>query len=368
MAILRLITALATAIFLLASEQILAQSTMDPSSALLLNSSRPSPNRNETTESRLDSGRYTVRPRSERATERANDRLSDRVSEKAPARKPVESALKPAELQPVRPSVVPPVVEPVEAGPDTPSEATDITEVKSHPAEIAVKPMRILDISVAATYLYEDAQSGYSFRQATMASPAYQAFARVWFTPEFAVGGSYLSTFGGQVADRARAVGAARIETAYGFYMRKPFADSSLTFGLELIDSQFRVSSDTVSKLKTKSTGARLSLEGEFQSDSKAAWLVGFSVSPRLLHEEMSAGTDVRSGTAVNAYAIGASIERRWRFDDSNAMFIRVEHRIERDLFTGSVSLQDPIGGATPDGVSATIGTTLIQFGYNWGG
>ena len=70
----------------------------------------------------------------------------------------------------------------------------------------------------------------------------------------------------------------------------------------------------------------------------------------------------------MNAYAIGASLERLWRFDSSNALFIRLEHKIERDLFTGSATLADPIGGATPNGVAATVGTTLIQFGYNWGG
>ncbi|CAN5609006.1 hypothetical protein BH10BDE1_BH10BDE1_21480 [soil metagenome] len=354
-----------TSVLVFASARAFAQSSIDPSSALLLNSNNSSTNRPRASETRLDSGRYTVRPRADRTSDKTSDKASDKP---ANTKKPVETST---------------AAKPVEASPSTVSapsvETATMTESHEDPraleatSEGAVmvalpEATRLLDISIATAYLYEDSQSGYSFRQETMASPAYVATGRAWLSPEFAVGGTYLSTFGGQVADRAAAVTASRTETAFGIYLRKLFAQSHVTFGVELIDSQFRVSSDTVSKLKTKSGGVRLSLEGEFQTSLSSAWLIGFSASPRLQHEEITAATEARSGTGVNAYAVGASLERRWRFDSSNALFIRLEHKFERDLFTGPATLADPIGGATPDGVAASVGTTLIQFGYNWGG
>jgi hypothetical protein len=361
----------AVCFILLASTKSAAQSSIDPSSALLLNPAGSSSVRPRAGETRLDSGRYTIRPRV--------DKTSDRPADKTPPspRKPVEttSSKEPDPAPSATPSPQPTsaggTVNPGSAQPG--SAQTDEPQalaVEGSGAEVIPAPeaTRMLDISVATVYLYEDAQSSYSYRQETMASPAYSAAARAWLSPEFAVGGSYLATFGGQVADQTASVSASRTETAFGLYLRKLFASSHLTFGVELIDSQFRVSSDAVSKLKTKSSGVRLSMEGEFQSSASSAWLIGFSASPRLQHEEITAATEVRSGTGVNAYAVGASLERRWRFDNSNAMFIRLEHKFERDLFTGSATLADPIGGATPNGVAASVGTTLIQFGYNWGG
>jgi hypothetical protein len=366
----------AVCFILLASTKSAAQSSIDPSSALLLNPAGSSSVRPRAGETRLDSGRYTIRPRV--------DKTSDRPADKTPPspRKPVEttSSKEPDPAPSATPSPQPTsaggTVNPGSAQPGSAQPGSAQTDepqalaVEGSGAEVIPAPeaTRMLDISVATVYLYEDAQSSYSYRQETMASPAYSAAARAWLSPEFAVGGSYLATFGGQVADQTASVSASRTETAFGLYLRKLFASSHLTFGVELIDSQFRVSSDAVSKLKTKSSGVRLSMEGEFQSSASSAWLIGFSASPRLQHEEITAATEVRSGTGVNAYAVGASLERRWRFDNSNAMFIRLEHKFERDLFTGSATLADPIGGATPNGVAASVGTTLIQFGYNWGG
>lgn len=233
--------------------------------------------------------------------------------------------------------------------------------------ETKVLKDRLLEISIATAYLYENAESGYSFRQNTMAGPAYAAAAKVWFSPEFAIGGSYFSSLGGQVADGASAVSASRTDTAFGVYIKRIFSHSDLTFGIELLDTQFKISGDTVSKVNTKSNGVRVSIEGEFESSPSSSWVVGFSASPKIQHEESPAATNAQSGTAVNAYQVGASIERRWQFDATHAVFLRLEHRVERDLFTGSASQADPVGGATPSGVAATVGTTVIQFGYNWG-
>lgn len=336
-----------------------AQSTIDPSSALLLNAPSRSAGRSSekaTSETRNDSTRYTVRPRAagerpeKAATSTQATSQTTTVKTVTPAPTPAPVVLAPSEKGAVVVVMDPPLVEPA------------IVEVRD--PQPTVK--HILELSIATAYLYENAESNYSFRQATMGGPAYAASARAWLFSEFAVGGRLLSTLGGQVADRGQAKSAGRTEIVYGIYLRKNFAESNLIFAAEYVDSEFKVSSDVISKLKTRSSGVRVSIESEFQSQN-SSWSLGFSVMPKLQHEEIAAATDVRSGTSVNAYSVGASIARSWKFNNSNAVFVKFEHRLERDLFTGSATLPDPIGGATPNGVAATVGTTLIQFGYGWG-
>lgn len=361
--------------------------TVDPSSALLLNransdSSTRSRTSDPRSDSRLDSGRYTVRPRPETRTETRPETKSEarlapttrRTVEPAPTPGPVSEPV----YVPIKSSTSNtssnPSVNNEESSvllPSTSDGVVVLSGTESSDSTDSTTPTvlsnRLLEVSIATAYLYENAESGYSFRQATMAGPAYTAAAKVWFSPEFAIGGSYFSSLGGQVADGASAVSASRTDTVYGIYLKKPFSTSALTFGIEFLETQFKISGDAVSKLNTKSNGLRVSIEGEFQSGPRSSWAVGFSASPKIQHEESPAATNAQSGTAVNAYQVGASIQRRWQFDSAHAIFFKLEHRLERDLFTGSASRADPIGGATPTGVAATVGTTVIQFGYNWG-
>lgn len=247
--------------------------------------------------------------------------------------------------------------------------ATDKTAAK----EVAPSADDLIEASIATAYVYESSESGYSFRQWTMNSPAYVIRARAWLNPELGMGAKYLSTMGGQVGDRptattTSAVAASRTETAFGLFLKKVFDNSNAVFGIEMVDSQFKVASETVSKVKTKSSGIRLSVESEFANmHGDKSWRAGFSVTPKIEHEESTAAAYARSGTGVSAYAVGASLEHRWIFDRSNAFHIRLEHTIERDLFTGPAAASDPLTGATPNGVAVTTGTTLIQFGYSWG-
>lgn len=344
-----------------------AQSAIDPSSALLLNSGSGTTAKPRSAEPRLESGRYTVRPRAEKPVTRRQ------VVESAPS---VETPT-PTPAPVVLPATESGVVIVPESAPSAVEPSTKV-EAKPSPAQTMATEGRVesrshlLEVSIGTAYFYESSESSFSYRQSTMNGPAYVAGARVWLSPEFGIGGNYVSTLGGQVGDRptpttTSAVSASRTETAFGVYLKKSFGESNLTFGVEMVDSQFKVASDTVSKVKTKSGGIRVSLEGEFAKTPLSAWRMGFSVMPKLQHEEGAARTDVKSGSNVEAYAISAALERRWHLDDANALFIRAEHRLERDLFSGAATAPDPLNGTTPNGVAVTVGTTLIQFGYNWG-
>lgn len=347
------------AIFLLSSIS-WAQSAIDPSSALLLDGGSAGGSRTRANEPRLDSGRYTVRPRSQPATEKVP---AERI---APVKKPPTEVVQPTTNSPTPVSAAPVVLAPNEEGSVILDEASGSEEGAVNP--ITALGHRLIDLSVGTVYLYQASESSYSYRNSTIAAPAFSVAAKIWFSSQFAIGGRYLSTFGGHVPEPDSSNLAATIaETAYGVYLRNSFSNSNLTFGIEYQDSSLGLASETTSRVKTKSRGVRIAIEGEFQSTETSSWAIGFAANPKLQHEESAAATQVQSGTDVNAYSLEASIERRWKFDSNNALFVRLEHKVERDLFTGSASVADPIGGVTPNGVAVTIGKTLIQFGYNWG-
>lgn len=352
------------------SEVALAQTPIDPSSAFLLNGgSGSNSGRTRNTETGLDSGRYTVRPRP------SNERP---VNEKPP-RKNTEST--------PTPSATPSVVAPA---PNSKNEEVSSLSAQSPSAPQVLEPdsqghvvvsdgppasvfeekspsRRLLEISLGSIYFYRDSDAAYSLRRSTLAAPGYGVDAKVWLSPEFAIGGRHDSTLGGNITGSSGDLATNLSDTAFGVYLKRSFSKSNLIFGFEFVESNFDVSDSATDKLKSKSTGFRLAIEGEFAHSEKGAWVFGFSASPKLQHEEGATATHAQSGKGVSAYAVGASLERRWKFDDSNALFVRVQHRVERDLFTGAATVADPVGGATPDGVSVTVGTTLIQFGYNWG-
>lgn len=342
-----------------------AQSGIDPSSALLLNlgnrTSERSPQEraaSEARDARLESGRYTVRPR---------DRSVDRAGEKPPAPTPA------------------PKKQTLSGAPPPPSETVQTTTtavvvpVNEQGAVIipngdqAIEPAgsvlihsrggNLLELAVGSGYLYENSSSSYSYRRYSLAAPAYAVDARVWLSPELGVGGSYLSTLGATVGDGGNDVAVTRADTSVGLFLRKSIGqEKDLDLGLEFVDFQLRIPADSLNRVKTKTTGARFSVRGD--------WLdfrLGFSIAPKLQHEETSAGAAVRSGASVEVYRVGFMIERRWLFDTSNSIFFRLQHDVEQNTFSGPASSPDQVTGATPNGVGVTQGTTVIQFGYDWG-
>jgi hypothetical protein len=373
----------ALAIFFAGSE-LLAQTGMDPSSALLLNPGGTSgaggtASDRQQLDRRLESDRYTVRPREtnrqsgQQTGPRPQQQRQDETRPKAKqqgggdGRSAVGAVSESiSESETVLPTDSSGAVVLSNQNTSPPSHDPRSSEVDV--SEESYEINRLMEISIGSGYLYEDSSSAYSYRRYSLASPVYSVQARVWLSSEFALGGRYHSSFGGAVSDANADVTAARNLMAAGLYYRKSFDRGNLHVGVEFMDTQFDVASTATEHVKTRTSGIRGSLEGEFyNSTGRSSWSIGLNVAPRIQHEEKDAGLPVRSGTSVEGQIIGLSIQRKWRFDSEHAMFIRIEHSMERDLFTGPASPADPISSMTPDGVTATTGTTLIQFGYNWG-
>ena len=340
-----------------------AQDAIDPSSALLLSSptsARPSDRSQR--EQAVESGRYTVRPKSGLST----------VPTQQPQRR-VESTSTNAQGTSGVPAALPVVVHPNSNGTVILREGKPADAVAAESAASASAPEptvgadsadtlgSLLRLSIAAAYYSESSASNYSFRNYGMSGPAYAAEARVWLSEQFGVGASYFSSLAGQVSDGAAEVAVGRTDLVWGALIREHFDSSSLVLAVEAVESQFAVSSDAQRRLKTKSSGFRLRLEGDFGD-----WAGAVSLAPKLSHEESAAASTFQSGSGVESYAAGVALERRWLFDEHHQLFVRLQHSVERNLFTGTATRVDPTSGQAPTGVGVTVGTTLIQFGYHW--
>jgi hypothetical protein len=363
----------------LSSAASVAWAQMDPSSAILLDSARSN------SRSGLDSGRYNIRPRGE-TTRRDGSRRSNSNSEVSVKTTPSETESTATETQtPVAEKttdkqnssettqstgVAPPAPTPAPQAPIPPENLP----AKANAVERDERRLSILEISIAPGYMYTSSSSGYAYRSYNTASPALATDARVWLSPEFAVSAGFVTSLSGNVndsADGARSVTASQQWLTAGLRSRHFFGETrlapSLTFGLDYYEFQFRVSSDALLRERLQSSGAQLSLESEIPVNGYRSWIFGIGFAPKLQHKEIATGIDFQSGSSADANAVSISVGGKFGFDHSNAIFWKLSHSVEKDLFTGDASKPDPVSGLTPSGVSITNSTTLFQLGYTWG-
>jgi hypothetical protein len=169
----------------------------------------------------------------------------------------------------------------------------------------------------------------------------------------------------------ARNVPASQQWLTAGVRSRKFFGASALSplllFGADYYEYQFKVPSDSVYRATLKSVGILLSVEAELPVNLKRSWTVGFSIGPKLQHSEIANATDFRSGSNVDSNMIGASLGGRFQFERQDAIFWKLTHRVEKNLFSGDASIADPATSGTPSGVSVTNSFTFFELGYSWG-
>ncbi len=232
----------------------------------------------------------------------------------------------------------------------------------------------LLDLSFSAGYLYNDSSSTYSFRKYSTSAPAIHADARIWLSPEFGLGGSYLATLSGSLPDGsnpARVVPTTQQTLTLGIRYRDFFTrDLSfpyLVWGADYYQYHLSVPQDSLSRADLYTTGAKLSVLGVFPSHRSYAWNLGFSLLPKMYHHEGSNSSGFKSGGHADANAVEFLVGGQWQLSPSSSMFWRVTYQVEKDLFTGDASVPDPSSKTTPNGVSVTNSAVLLQMGYGWG-
>jgi hypothetical protein len=361
-----------------------AQAQIDPSSALLLNGGRAS-----TRDTALESGRYTVRPAKADGTKREDARP---IASKKPAQPQVQAqqsqgqdnqdSIQPVTLQiPAQPQPVQvvrdsagPVVR--RAPPDPRDEAarTAAAQRDDNLPRDSGRRFNLVELSIAPGYLYNNSDSYSFYRRYSTASPTIGASANVWFSPSTALHGSYLGTLSGTVNDSfngARTVPATQQWFHIGVRSRKFFGPDSvapvLTFGVDYFEYQFRVPGDSANRQKLLSSGGEASIEAEIPGSNGNLWTIGATFAPKLQHKESATAMDVQSGANVEANSVGISVGGRIQFERRDAIFWKLSHTVEKDVFSGDQSAPDPLTGTAPTGLTVVNTFTVFQLGYTWG-
>ena len=356
-----------------------AKAQLDPSSALLMNGNAPT----DSGGAAIDSGRYTIRPKAEPSPAPVPRALAKRAKSDGSDLAPVTVTIPNSTPIPMIPTPVltsasvsvTPAKNTKSSKPESKSSApsTPVLASVTRPAEL-LRIDHFLDLGVSLGYLYNGSDSTYSFRNYSIAAPVVAGDANVWVTPTFGVHGSYMTSYNGSVSDSnngSRNVAVSETWLNLGIRGREFFGSDlmapSLTFGIDYINFGMQTSSDAKTRESLLSSGVKLSLEAEIPVSYSRSWTIGMEISPFLSHSEGTTSINFQSGTGNSAVEAGLSIGSRYRFSRSETIFFKLSESIERDLFSGSASLVDPVTGAAPSNVSVTNSFTILQFGYSWG-
>jgi len=352
--------------------------SVSPTSVLLLN-------RGQTSTIAIDTGRYTVRPKSEpRSTpikkhpnkESGKDLPKDSSKESSEeTREPVTVVVPHLHDSENPPGAAVPAAQQIVVRCEEPAIPT-VTPTSSPLPKNSEQPQRmnVLDLSFAPGFLYNSSESAFAYRNYTSSSPILHVEANAWLKPTFSLHGSYTSTLSGHVNDSSgggRNVSATQEWFLAGIRSRKIFGSekysATLTFGIDYFDYQFRVPADAVSRGGLHTTGVQLMLEAEIPANRTRSWIIGVSLAPKLKHAESATTVDFKSGGSVDANAVGLTTGNRIQLERNDSIFWRVSHTVEKNLFSGAASVADPHTGSTPKGVAVLNSFTMIQIGYTWG-
>ncbi len=358
----------------------------------------------------LDSSRYRVRqPESRKDDDDLEEKPGTLIPSPVPSRsvktsvtvKKSEPKVKtepppqPPIVAPITAPVVPPKTapEPIKEEPapsplvQTPAEPTPVTmQVKElilggstqdiddyrkaiHPEDPRANT---ISISIAPGYYYNGSSSGYSYRRYHSNGPGIGLGMNMWLTPFFGVQSKFFSS----VSASQRSGGVNEVPTDLqnfeaGIRFRKYFGASrkapQLSWGIDYHDGINKISKESTTSIGRKSSGLSLALEGEVPTSNIYSHLFQLDIRPRLKHHERSTGVEARSGVKNETNALGLAVGGQWTLDRRNQVFWRGQYLVERNLFDGSASRQDPHIGVTPDGVNVTNTMVIFYFGFKWG-
>ncbi|QDK39573.1 hypothetical protein [Bdellovibrio sp. NC01] len=250
-----------------------------------------------------------------------------------------------------------------------PEKVYDYYRQEIHPDDIRNNKVEVEFSPVVA---YNDSKSNYSFRDYQSFFEAMKLKANVWLTPLIGVSGQFMFSFGADIDDG----NSSKVSTKYemmdlALNFRKFFGLSrkanSLEFAVLYSDNNFKVSNDSVSHPRSKSSGFGVGLKGRFPTSDSYAWTVGGTFFPRLSHSESATAVNVSSGSSDENIRIGFDVGGEWKFSRHSQMLWNLGLTTEKNLFTGSASLPDPTTGVTPSSVSVTNSLYMFNLGYRWG-
>lgn len=231
----------------------------------------------------------------------------------------------------------------------------------------------MLEISLAPGYLYNESKSTFAPRNYFVNSPTMSIDAKVWVAPSFGVHTGFTGTVNANVTDsldNTRNSIASNQWFTVGAHHRSFFGQGplapALQLGLDYREFEFRVPSDSKLRNKLATSGLFLLLDADVPTSNFGSWNFGAEFGPKLKHRETSGATDFRTGDDVQTATVGLHFGARYRFDRAQSLFWKISYGAEKNLFSGSTSIPDPVSGSAQTNVSVTNTFTLFQFGYTW--
>lgn len=348
---------------------------VDPSSALLLRSSGKAPTKED-----LDSSRYQVREQPKAATD---DR---RLLQSTPPPQPVppapsakpELVAEPVPTQPQKP-------EAANAPDPTSSSSFDVGDVllggsleNIHQYKQKISPddyrQNIVDLSFEPIYIYNDSTSNFWLRNYTTSAPGLNLMADVWITPFFGFHTSYQTSFNSSISKEFASNGRIPIQHEWfqaGLHFRKFFGESrqasGLHFGIDFSEYQMKLERSSLERMGLKSSGIKLEVEALIPKNDHFQWSFGFSFMPRVDHKQVDAGANIKSGDNQESTRMGVHIGGRFIMSRKHQYYWKLSHEVEKNLFEGTTSTNDPRTLAPVEGVEVTNGFTIFSIGYTWG-
>ncbi len=362
----------------------LASAQIDPTSAILLRGGSQAPDKTQ-----LDRGRYTIRPG------------DNRTSTPVPA--PVNKL--PAKIEPKRPAAA---SESKSTSPSAPDMKIDVVEtpktadgapgsnveknvtVQVRDAVLGGSPeemahylgkvheedprQNLLDLSVAPMFFYSDSSSNYWYRSYSTGGPGFQLGARIWASPFFAISASFANSLESSIYSQPGSRDRVAIDFSWfeaGLKWRNYFGVSRhsnyVTLGVDFSETKTNVPPNATDRIRTKTSGVKLSLEIGIPRDPEFAWQFGGWITPRAEHSEGATAISVKSGTKDETTVVGISVGGLHTMSRRSQIFWNFAHSVERTLFKGAANTADPNTGSSPSGVSVTTGTSIFSLGYRWG-
>lgn len=323
---------------------------LDPSSSRLLMQG--------SSDQSLDSSRYQMRPKTQGETRSVQRvRSVPKPSEPAPTSKPAHVKPKPPkEVKPVPVKIV--EVEPKE-------------EKRIH---ISDPRLNLVEVNFAPGVMYINSNSQTWYRDYFSFSPSIDVDAKIWITPSLAVKAGYGTSLAADITSAP--TGLSKTATEHrsfsgGFEFRN-FASASrkslsYAFGLGYSDYQMIVPRTSTDRIRLKTKGAVLSLSTRIPLSLSEARFLSIDILPQLKTAEESTQVSFKSGKLDSAHGIRLSVGGEYVIDRKQQFYWKLSHRVDKHVYEGASSANDPITGTTLSGISVTTGTTQFQFGFSWG-
>jgi len=346
----------------------LAFAQVDASTSLLLRSNEGTTKTNPVPN--LDSSRYTIKPNtSVRVIKSAPEKPAEEIktvqkpaAETAVVDKPVVN--KQVVDKPTAPPTTAPEEEVQSTAPDAPIE-------QFHPQD---SRLNLVNLSASAGYLYQDSSSQSWFRDYSSSGPGIRLEADIWFSQKVGINIDYFTTLSADIrseptTDKRAIVDHRNLSAGFTFRRFSSFSRKSpvVVWGINYTEYQMIVPKTEANRTRLKSTGPSINLELIMPKTFNEAWFIGAELFPKIKVEEEKTSVQVKSGKDLSAYGFTVSFGQRYSIDREGQVFWRLSHRLDKSVYNGVASPDDPITGVPKEGVAVTTGTSLFEIGYTWG-